>query len=205
MNSNELEQLKEEYKRLIDKRNELNNLIALKKRLENSDVVKSYFEVLKKIEEYEDQSITKATNKVLIDKIIEKMKIKLSNGIYVYFGTYKDIAYREYLVNEFDSSAQYRLYVDIEKPYSFAGIEVPIEECEEFEKNHIILMPKNLGDRKRMYDEARVKFFETCIVEGQEKAIQKISNIKAMADEEKNEKRLLIRRETSEIGIRRDD
>ena len=97
MNSNELEQLKEEYKRLIDKRNELNNLIALKKQLENADVVKSYFEVLKKIEEYEDQSITKATNKVLIDKIIEKMKIKLSNGIYVYFGTYKDIAYREYI------------------------------------------------------------------------------------------------------------
>ena len=57
-------------------------------------------------------------------------------------------------------------------------------------------MPKNLGDRKRMYDEARVKFFETCIVEGQEKAIQKILNIKAMADEEKkNEKRLLIRRD----------
>ena len=69
MNSNELEQLKEEYKRLIDKRNELNNLIALKKRLENADVVKSYFEVLKKIEEYEDQSITKATNKVTYKKM----------------------------------------------------------------------------------------------------------------------------------------
>lgn len=178
MNNNEIEQLSDGYKILNDKRNELNNLISLKKRLENTDIVKSYFEVLKEIEGYEDQSIVNETNKVLIDKITEKMKIKFSNDIYVYFGTYKDIDGKEYLVNEFDSSAQYRLYVDIEKHHSCAGIEVPIDKCKEFEKNYIILKPKTHAERKKMYDEARVTFFETCIVEGQEKAIEKVLKIR---------------------------
>ena len=44
MNNNELEQLREGYKTLSDKRNEVNNLISLKKRLENTDIIKSYFE-----------------------------------------------------------------------------------------------------------------------------------------------------------------
>ena len=88
MNSNELEQLKEGYKTLIDKRNELNNLMLLKEELENNDIVKSYFDVLEKIEEFEDDSIINANDRTLMDKVIERMNIETSNGIYVYFGTY---------------------------------------------------------------------------------------------------------------------
>ncbi len=78
MNSNELEQLKEGYKKLIDNRDELNNLMSLKKELDNNDIVKTYLSVLEKIEEFEDESIINANDKVLMDKVIERMNIKTS-------------------------------------------------------------------------------------------------------------------------------
>jgi len=78
MNSNELEQLKEGYKKLIDNRDELNNLMSLKKELDNNDIVKTYLSVLEKIEEFEDESIINANDKALMDKVIERMNIKTS-------------------------------------------------------------------------------------------------------------------------------
>lgn len=179
MNSNELEQLKEGYKTLIDKRNELNNLMLLKEELENNDIVKSYFDVLEKIEEFEDDSIINANDRTLMDKVIERMNIKTSNGIYVYFGTYYEDA-NDYcgITNYYDPKAHYSKYVDIEKHHSYAGIEVPINEREEFEKNNIILMPKTHGSRKSLYDYVRDIFFETCIIENQEKAVEKVLKIR---------------------------
>lgn len=166
MNDNELEQLREGYKTLSDKRNELNNLISLKKRLENTDIIKLYFEVLKEIEGYEDQSIVNANDRTLMDKVIEKMNIKTSNGIYVYFGSYHG------------PMCHISKYMDIEKHHSSCDIEISFDEREKFEKEHIILRPKNLGECEKLYNETRVIFFETCIVEGQEKAIEKVLKIR---------------------------
>ena len=115
--------------------------------MENTDIIKSYFEVLKEIEEYEDQSIVNANDRTLMDKVIEKMNIKTSDGIYVYFGSY------------YGPMSHFSKYMDIEKHHSCAGIEVPIDKCKEFEKNHIILKPKTHAERKKMYDETRVMFF----------------------------------------------
>ena len=179
MNSNELQQLKEGYKKLIDNRDELNKLISLKKELENNDIVKSYFEVLDKIDELEDESIVNANDKALMDKAVECMNIKISNGIYVYFGTYYEDS-NDYcsITNYHDPKAHYSKYVDIEKHHSYAGIEVPIDEREEFEQNNIIIMPKTFGSRKSLYDYVRYIFFETCIIENQEKAIEKVLKIR---------------------------
>ena len=178
MNINELEQLKEGYKKLIDNRDELNNLMSLKKELENNDIVKTYLSVLEKIEEFEDESIINANDKALMDKVIERMNIKTSNGIYVYFGTYYEVGNDCYITNYHDPNAHYSKYVDIEKHHSYAGIEVPINEREEFEKNNNIIMPKTLGSRKDLYDYVRDIFFETCIIENQEKAVERVLKIR---------------------------
>ena len=52
--------------------------MSLKKELDNNDIVKTYLSVLEKIEEFEDESIINANDKVLMDKVIERMNIKTS-------------------------------------------------------------------------------------------------------------------------------
>ena len=88
-----------------------------------------------------------------------------TNKIFVYCGSYSNSGsdmIKEKASSEF---AEYRKYIDIEQRDSFF---VPVEECDEFEKDKTIIVGS--------LDHIRKTFIETCLKEGQEKAVSLIKS-----------------------------
>lgn len=177
MNSNELNEFKQQYQTVSRKKDIMNSLRIKKEELEKNDVVKLYCQILNEMAELNDD-INYEQN--ILDNAIANSNIKNTNGIYVYFGSfYKNIFNQEIPVDHMDHTAQYSVYMDIEKVYSSACITIPIESCESFERDNVILFPKDVySERWILYERIRRMFFETCVVEGQEKAIEKVLKIR---------------------------
>ena len=173
MNSNELNKFKKQYQEIVKKRELLNSLLVKKEELEKDAMVKSYCELLNELSLLSNE-LCKEQN--ILDVAISHVNIKNTNGIYVYFGTFYDNNLgQEILVDRTNQYAKYNIYMNIEKIYSSAGVKVPINFCESFEKNNKILFPKNVfSERWVIYEKARRLFFETCISDGQEEAIEKV-------------------------------
>lgn len=94
-----------------------------------------------------------------------------TNGIYVYRGTYKisdeiDIVHgtHDIRVNYHSSLAYYRQYYDIEQ---IDPINIPIDQCEQFEKEHTILYLDYLG---RKFYTIQEEFFTKTIKRNQDAA-----------------------------------
>lgn len=199
MNSNELNQIKNEYhkvlnsieefdiinvqrKELVNKRDELNNLILLKQKLESNKFIRYYINVLKQIENINDD-FNNYFDDELLYKIINSIDIKRTNGIYVYKGTFYDTCHAPLYKASYDTpNASYREYMDIEKDYSSSIVQIPIKKCDDFEKYNIVFYPLPYpydNGNLELYQNLRRTFFRTCIFEGQDKAIEKILTLKS--------------------------
>lgn len=102
--------------------------------LENDSKVKKYLELCGV------KSAIKSS-KLVFDRdgeffrFIERMNLDDTNGLYVYCGTFNSES-SVYFLERDSENAVCREYRDIEKPSS---IKIPIEKCEEFEKNNKVL------------------------------------------------------------------
>lgn len=167
--------LKEELQSIKHENEEINKRIKRIKELQKDPNIIEYLKLINLVDN--DLKQIKISDKEIIltyyHHYLNKIKKEDTNNIYVYLGTYKineeiDIVHgsSDFRVNYDSPSADYRIYKNIEYPY---GETVPINKCDEFEKNHVIIKPKTYFKEKEYY-EIQKDFFVHAIKTNQESA-----------------------------------
>lgn len=180
MNEQTLNEIKRNYKERIDTKKRYQELIEHIKLLEENMYVIKYLSLCKEKEELEfsEKSLDKDDSEIL-ESIINKYKrkIKETNGIYVYIGSYytsieSDIVHGPSAcrVKKGDEKAEYNIYKDIENEEE---IEIMIDKCAEFENNNIVIFP-NTHFTEEYYYEIQNEFFCDAVNTGQKEAVDKI-------------------------------
>ena len=190
MTNEELEKIRKKFKELQEKRTAILKLGEEIKLLEQNPTVKKYLELVNLYEKnttgrmYE---FDKKTDDDLLYSSLCSVRINETNNIYVYMGTFQknyecDIEHgsTDYRVNKYDPDVDYRIYRNLElMSYQDAyEIEVQIEDCEKFEQEHIVIYPQNTSLCDQYYLKLKDEFFETSVYESQEKALEKVLNLK---------------------------
>lgn len=170
-----LKLLKEELEVKKEENNKHNQRIRRIKELKKDLNVKEYIELVNIVGK-DLKQIKYSENEIILSlyyRYLHKIKEEDTNGIYVYLGTYEynhevDIVHgsNDFRVNYNSPQANYRIYKNIEYPY---GESIPIQKCEEFEKNHIIIKPKSYFKDKEYYEIQR-EFFIKAVKTNQETA-----------------------------------
>lgn len=167
--------LKEELQKRKLENEEHNNQVKRLNELKKDPNVKEYINLIRILED--DLNLINISDKKLILSYYSCYLNKIgkfdTNEIHVYLGTFQynseiDIVHgsRDFRVKDDLEDADYKIYRNIESDYS---IDVPIEKCEEFEKNKIIIRPKTYLNVKEYY-EIRDDFFVKAIKTNQETA-----------------------------------
>ena len=190
MTNEELEKIRKKFKELQEKRTAILKLGEEIKLLEQNPTVKKYLEL---VELYEKNTLGKMdefgkkTDEDLLHSSLCSVRINETNNIYVYIGTFQknyeyDIEHGspDYRVNKNDPNADYRIYRNLElMAYQDAyEIEVQIDDCEKFEQEHIVIYPKKTSLYNQFFLKTRDEFFKTSVYESQEKALERILDIK---------------------------
>lgn len=177
-----LESIKASYQGRKNIQNEAMSIQTELAELEKDEQVKRYL-ALKEISErptYE-QALSWTENEMLDEAIaLQERKIKNTNGIYLYLGTYFDGESRKtwnisFKVDRNDPRAKYSTYIDIEKQMRDV-IQVPITERENFEQTHHVLLPSTVLTEE-YYHVVRRAFIKEAMTTSQEDAVQKILKI----------------------------
>lgn len=182
MTDEELRKLRKEKRRLINERDQYISLLNEKNLLEHSDAVKRYFELDKKLSEFE-RDYEHETRKTIVDGLADHCRITSTNDIYVYMGTYMynfvtDIEHssNDYRVNKNDKHANYSLYKNLENE---EYVKILIHERAIFEEENIIITGKKTIINEKHYHELRIRFISDCINHGEQYAIDVLSNNEA--------------------------
>lgn len=175
MKEETLQKIKEDYKQIIEKRNHLLQLCEEITKLEEDENVKKYLKIKEELSKIDYKNQIKETDSYILDAVFWRYQRLIqdidTNDIYVYMGTYMldnicDIEHgpSDIRLKDDDPRAQYRIYRNIENGYSK---EIPISECDEFEKNHKVITDENFYTLQK-------EFIMTAVNEGQEEACRKI-------------------------------
>ena len=186
MKIEELQELKEKVEQLIKKRNEVLEIQEEIKKLEETDEIKKYLNLLNLFKEKttgRNIGIEKFTNKKIIDIAVSNTTITPDEEMYVYIGTYKynneiDIVHgsRDILVNRNDHKANYVLYQNLEAKY-YETVQIPYKKADEFESTHKIIFPQNVASKQRYFYDLQSEYFETMVFESPEKAKEKVNRL----------------------------
>lgn len=160
--------------------------------------------------------LNKFQDLMIINSFVKKRDLEITNCIYVCLGGYNYrvgkrlqahycsldlLPYLDKKISYEDDQAIYRVYCDIESDLIWV---VEKDEWSTFERMNTVFFPP-LDKASDYRDDLRLLFYRTCLEGTQEKAIQKILDIKTTDDEEKkNHKRLLIKQEIARIGVKED-
>ena len=189
MKNEELIKLRENYNELI---NEKNKILALKSKieeLENNPVVKEYLDTISEYEKNKAKHIDpieQEEDSYFVRVAVSRTDITPRDDYYVYMGTYKytneiDIihAAHDIRVNRDDKDADYVVYSNLEaKSHSFDGtVEIPYSKVDEFESTHKIIVPKNVVSRDSYFYNLQEEYYETAILESEDKAIEKVNRL----------------------------
>lgn len=185
MKKEELELLREAYKSLIRQKEEIIELERKIKLFEKLPDVKEYIKAINLYNEktYKKNNMEKKDNSYFINRVINTHKITPTNDIYVYIGTYKysdeiDIVHcsNDILVDRNNNKADYCVYYNLEvSSHSLnSSVEIPYTKADEFEKNHNVIFPNNILKGKKYFYDLQNEYFETAILESEEKALEKI-------------------------------
>lgn len=186
MSNEELEKLKSSFNGLQEKREEVLKLGREIKLYEQLPVVQKY---LKLVELYRKNTtgdmynFDKKTDDDLLFSSLNSVKINSTNNIYVYMGAYRtDYDFGVYRIDDNRDigfcETDYKKYRNLELMAYQDGyeVDVPISQCEKFEKDNIVICPDNTYLSDTYYLKLRDEFFETAVFESQEKALEKILN-----------------------------
>ena len=186
MRIDELIELKEKVEKLIKERDKVLEIQEEIKRLEATDEIKRYLDLLNLLQEKttgKNTGIEKYTNKKIIDIAVSKTKITPDGEVYVYLGTYKyndeiDIIHgsHDIPVSRSNPAADYVLYQNLEAKYC-ETIEISYSKADEFESTHKIIIPQNVVSRQKYFYDLQSEYFETMVFESSEKAKEKINRL----------------------------
>ena len=178
-----LDEFRNEYKNIIEKRKEYEKKRKRLGFLLNNRFVKEYIALNEELSDDSVISFIKREDDTQIRYLFGEFcrKSKTTNGIYVYLGTYKysydcDIIHGEpdEQVSRDDENADYSLYRNIE----FDGtLMINLKNREEFESSHIIIYPDRnylYYGRKVNFDKIQIEFARDCIDYGQEEAVKRV-------------------------------
>lgn len=180
MKNSELESIRSEYKDLLNLRTQIIDKLKKIEDLEKNPFVKEYLKLREELESDKDHKYThmeRLNDFDMLKLCYNRVNITETNNIYVYTGTFKNdindsLGTR---VNYDSENALYSKYSNIElQEYNFnSAMIIPVSKREEFEKNNIVIFPKNYLLDKTFYD-IQNKFFLDAMELGQEKAIEKL-------------------------------
>lgn len=185
MNKEELLELKNEFIKLQDKRNEMINLMIKIEEQKEKPEVKKYLELIELFQEKTNKlnNFYKKTDDELLSLVLSKTKITPSKEIYVYIGTYKysneiDIIHStsDIKVSRYDTNADYVVYYNLEDRYD-TRIEIPYSKMKEFESLNNIIFPQNVLSKERYFYELQFEYFKTLILNSEEEANEMINKL----------------------------
>ena len=189
MKNEELIKLRENYNELMNERNKILALKSKIEELENNPVVKEYLDTISEYEKNKAKHIDpieQEEDSYFVRVAVSRTDITPRDDYYVYMGTYKytneiDIihAAHDIRVNRDDKNADYVVYSNLEaKSYSFDGtVEIPYSKADEFESTHKIIVPKNVVSRDSYFYKLQEEYYETAILESEDKAIEKVHRL----------------------------
>ena len=189
MKNEELIKLRENYNELMNERNKILALKSKIEELENNPVVKEYLDTISEYEKNKAKHIDpieQEEDSYFVRVAVSRTDITPRDDYYVYMGTYKytneiDIVHaaHDIRVNRDDKDADYVVYSNLEaKSSSFdRTIEVPYSKAYEFEKNHKIIVPENVFSRDSYFYKLQEEYYETAILESDDKAIEKVNKL----------------------------
>lgn len=167
-------EMKAEAERMKERYRQHNENVKRIRQLEKDPAVKEYLQLMETFN-CEPQYIKKSLDEIIASnysKHLYHIKQGDTNGIYVFLGTYRynreiDIVHgsTDYRVADNDPKADYRLYHDLEHHFPE---QVVISRCEQFERDHIVIMPNTLSDSE--YYKIQREFFVKAVKTDQEKA-----------------------------------
>lgn len=179
-----LMQLREELKKSLKSQEEYNRKVDRILLLQQSPDVCEYLQLTSTPSKKFSHS--EKTQEQMIRDIYKWRKIDRSetNGIFVYIGAYiercsEDNDYYKCITEDDDPNALWKDYWDIELEEK---IEVPIDRCDDFEKNNFVIrLPKKCANRiaEQFYREETHKiiqneFFKDAILNSQEEAVRHV-------------------------------
>lgn len=149
--------------------------------LEENPFVTQYLKLKEDYKNIYNDVCAEQSDEEIIKSIFRRYMVseKETNSIYFCLGSFMysmqcdiDRGYNDMQVSKDNPFAEFKSYMDIENEYNV--IEVPIKECEEFEKTHkVIVVDKALVGEWKYY-EVQSDFIKTAVEEGQEKACQRV-------------------------------
>lgn len=186
MTSEELKKIRDEFKQLKDRRDEIleiQNEIAY---LEEKEDVKRYLKLIDLFNEKtlgRNSRLDKLTDEQLITIALSKVEVTSSEQVYVYIGTYKygcecDIVHgaQDILVDRSNCNADYVVYKNLESRYN-ETLEVPYKKADDFEKKHTVIFPVNVLNRYKYFYNLQKEYFETMILKSPDEANMMVNKL----------------------------
>ena len=182
MNNRDLKRLKEKISNVVFIKKEMEKLESDKKVLGDKIALLEQDESVKRYLSYK-QNINDINNKISTIKYDnrdynwshEQLLIYYgtnynTNGIYVCVGTYK-------AVRKMTIEGDKLYYYEVPDMGEILSINSQSADSIDFENNNTVLYPKVGENADEYYKKAKLLFFETCLEENQEKAIQKVMKL----------------------------
>ena len=186
MKSEELVKLKERVQQLKQERDKVLSIQGEIEKLEETEEVKKYLELLDLYEEKttgRNTGIENYTDKKIIDIALRDTTITPDDEIFIYMGTYKysdeiDIVHgsNDIQVSRINRDANYVLYQNLEAKY-YEFVQIPYAKADEFEKNHKIIVPQNVVSSQKYFYDLQREYFETMVFESPLKAKEKVNRL----------------------------
>lgn len=178
MKENELKEMKLEYERLVHKREKLKPIREKLDELEKNVLIQEYIKLSREYNSltanFLDEDITEKNDYDFIERVVHYNKITPTTNIYFYAGSATrdkdgdlDIKDRK------DDNADFFRFYNIEERSEFHYTSVVPSNLSNFTAKNIVVYPTVLRNCGMAFDEARIDFFKTAIMEGQDKAFQK--------------------------------
>lgn len=187
MTNEELAKIRKKFKDLQENRTKFLKVSRELELLEENPIVKEYLKLFAFFDDMSGYDFDEKTDDDLLVMALHYVSINETNNIYVCVGTFQnnyeyDIEHgsTDYRVNKDDPDADYRIYRNLEQETD--EIKEIIDNCEKFEQGHIVIYPRcpqtNTHLCERYYQKLRTEFLRTSVYESQEKALQKVLNMR---------------------------
>lgn len=176
-----LDSIRKEFDMKKEKRKKLKEKQKRKAELEQNKWVKEYLELKEELSDRDNLQLVNQTDSEILERSFRNHIHMIdgdTNEIYVYLGTYRytdeiDIVHtaRDDRVDRNSPKADYRLYKNIEDDLDTQ--QVPIGRCDEFEKEHKIIILKTCLPGEKFY-QIQKEFMELAVKKGQTEACKQI-------------------------------